>query len=84
MILRALIARGTSALDQGDISNATRDARLLAAHVCDIDPSRVTLHEMDEVSEAVIARFDDAWSISLCRDASTPNMWLKTARARCR
>ena len=60
MILRALIARGTSALDQGDISNATRDARLLAAHVCDIDPSRVTLHEMDEVSEAVIARFDDA------------------------
>ena len=60
MILRALIARGTSALDQGGISNATRDARLLAAHVCDIDPSRVTLHEMDEVSEAVIARFDDA------------------------
>ena len=60
MILRALIARGTSALDQGDISNATRDARLLAANVCDIDPSRVTLHEMDEVSEAVIARFDDA------------------------
>ena len=60
MILRALIARGTSALDQGGISNATRDARLLAAHVCDIDPSRVTLHEMDKVSEAVIARFDDA------------------------
>ena len=60
MILRALIARGTSALDQGGISNATRDARLLAAHVCDIDPSRVTLHEMDEVSEAVIARFDEA------------------------
>jgi release factor glutamine methyltransferase len=60
MILRALIARGTSALDQGGISNATRDARLLAAHVCDIDPSRVTLYEMDEVSEAVIARFDDA------------------------
>jgi len=60
MILRALIARGTSALDQGGISNATRDARLLASHVCDIDPSRVTLHEMDKVSEAVIARFDDA------------------------
>ena len=60
MILRALIARGTSALDQGGISNATRDARLLAAHVCDIDPLRVTLHEMDEVSEAVIARFDEA------------------------
>ena len=59
MILRALIARGTSALDQGGISNATRDARLLTAHVCDIDPSRVTLHEMDEVSEAAIARFDD-------------------------
>ena len=32
----------------------------MAAHVCDIAPSRVTLHEMDEVSEAVIARFDDA------------------------
>ena len=60
MILRALIARGTSALDQGCIPNAARDARLLAAHVCDISPSRVTLHEMDEVSEAVIARFDDA------------------------
>jgi len=60
MILRALIARGTSALDQGGIPNAARDARLLAAHVCDISPSRVTLHEMDEVSEAVIARFDDA------------------------
>ena len=60
MILRALIARGTSALDQGGIPNAARDARLLAAHVCDIDPSRVTLHEMDKVSEAVIARFDDA------------------------
>ena len=60
MILRALIARGTSALDQGGIPNAARDARLLAAHVCDIDPSRVTLHEMDKVSEAAIARFDDA------------------------
>ena len=60
MMLRALIARGTSALDQGGIPNAARDARLLAAHVCDISPSRVTLHEMDEVSEAVIARFDDA------------------------
>ena len=60
MILRALIARGTSALDQGGIPNAARDARLLAAHVCDIDPSRVTLHEMDEVSEAAIARFDEA------------------------
>ena len=60
MILRALIARGTSALDQGGIPNAARDARLLAAHVFDIDPSRVTLHEMDMVSEAVIARFDDA------------------------
>jgi len=60
MMLRALIARGKSALDQGGIPNAARDARLLAAHVCDISPSRVTLHEMDEVSEAVIARFDDA------------------------
>lgn len=60
MMLRALIARGTSALDQGGIPNAARDARLLAAHVCDIDPSRVTLHEMDKVSEAAIARFDDA------------------------
>ena len=60
MILRALIARGTSALDQGGIPNAARDTRLLAAHVCDIDPSRVTLHEMDEVSEGAIARFDDA------------------------
>ena len=60
MMLRALIARGTSALDQAGIPNAARDARLLAAHVCDIDPSRVTLHEMDEVSEAAIARFDDA------------------------
>ena len=60
MMLRALIARGKSALDQGGIRNAARDARLLAAHVCDIDPSRVTLHEMDEVSEAAIARFDDA------------------------
>ena len=60
MMLRALIARGTSALDQGGIPNAARDARLLAAHVCDIDPARVTLHEMDEVSEAAIARFDDA------------------------
>jgi len=60
MILRALIARGTSALDQGGIPNAARDARLLAAHVCDIDPSRVTLHEMDEVAEAAIARFDEA------------------------
>ena len=60
MILRALIARGTSALDQWGIPNAARDARLLAAHVCDIDPSRVTLHEMDEVSEAEIARFDAA------------------------
>ena len=60
MMLRALIARGTSALDQGGIPNAARDARLLAAHVCDIDPSRVTLHEMDKVSETVIARFDDA------------------------
>jgi release factor glutamine methyltransferase len=60
MILRALIARGTSALDQGCIPNAARDARLLAAHVCDIDPSRVTLHEMDEVSEAAIERFDGA------------------------
>ena len=60
MILRALIARGTSALDQGGILNAARDARLLAAHVCDIDASRVTLHEMDEVSEAAIARFDEA------------------------
>ncbi|MGB0251386.1 MAG: N5-glutamine methyltransferase family protein, partial [Paracoccaceae bacterium] len=58
--MRALIARGTAALDQGGIPNAARDARLLAAHVCDIDPSRVTLHEMDEVSEAAIARFDDA------------------------
>ena len=60
MMLRALIARGTSALDQGGIPNAARDARLLAAHVCDIDPSHVTLHEMDKVSEAAIARFDDA------------------------
>ena len=60
MILRALIARGTSALDQGGIPNAAQDARLLAAHVCDIAPSRVTLHEMDEVSEVAIARFDDA------------------------
>ena len=60
MILRALIARGTAALDQGGIPNAARDARLLAAYVCVIDPSRVTLHEMDEVSEAAIARFDDA------------------------
>ena len=60
MILRALIALGTSALDQGGIPNSARDARLLAAHVCDIDPSRVTLHEMDEVSEAAIARFDEA------------------------
>jgi len=60
MILRALIVRGKSALDQGGIPNAARDARLLAAHVCDIDPSRVTLLEMDEVSEAAIARFDDA------------------------
>ena len=60
MILRALIARGTSALDQGGIPNAARDARLLAANVCDIDPSRVTLHELDEVSDAAIARFDDA------------------------
>ena len=60
MILRALIARGTSALDQGGIPNAARDARLLAAHVCGIAPSRVTLHEMDEVSEVAIARFDDA------------------------
>ena len=60
MMLRALIARGKSALDHGGIPNAARDARLLAAHVCDIDPSRVTLHEMDEVSEAAIARFDDA------------------------
>ena len=60
MILRALIVRGKSALDQGGIPNAARDARLLAAHVCEIDPSRVTLFEMDEVSEAAIARFDDA------------------------
>ena len=60
MILRALIARGTAALDQGGIPYAARDARLLAAHVCVIDPSRVTLQEMDEVSEAAIARFDDA------------------------
>ena len=60
MILRALIARGTSALYQGGILNAARDARLLAAHVCDIDASRVTLREMDEVSEAAIARFDEA------------------------
>jgi release factor glutamine methyltransferase len=60
MMLRALIARGTSALDKAGIPNAARDARILAAHVCDIDPSRVTLHEMDEVSEAAIARFDDA------------------------
>ena len=60
MILRALIVRGKSALYQGGIPNAARDARLLAAHVCEIDPSRVTLFEMDEVSEAAIARFDDA------------------------
>ncbi|MFZ8880452.1 MAG: N5-glutamine methyltransferase family protein, partial [Paracoccaceae bacterium] len=58
--MRALIVRGKSALYQGGIPNAARDARLLAAHVCDIDPSRVTLLEMDEVSEAAIARFDDA------------------------
>jgi len=60
MMLRALIVRGKSALYQGGIPNAARDARLLAAHVCEIDPSRVTLFEMDEVSEAAIARFDDA------------------------
>ena len=60
MMLRALIARGKSALDQGGIPNAARDARLLASYVCDIDPSRVTLREMDEVAEATIARFDDA------------------------
>ena len=59
MILRALIARHIR-VGSGGIPNAARDARLLAAHVCDIDPSRVTLHEMDEVSEAAIARFDDA------------------------
>ena len=59
MILRALIARGTSALDQGAFQ-MQRGTLALAAHVCDIDPSRVTLHEMDKVSEAVIARFDDA------------------------
>jgi release factor glutamine methyltransferase len=60
MILRALIARGKSALDHGGIPHAARDARLLAAHVCEIDPSRVTLHEMDDIVEDVITRFNDA------------------------
>lgn len=60
MILRKLIARGKAALDRGGIANAARDARLLAAHVCDIDPSRVTLHEMDEVAEAMSRQFDNA------------------------
>ena len=60
MMLRAMIARGKSALDHGRIPNAARDARLLAAHVCNIDQSRVTLHEMDEVAEAAITRFDGA------------------------
>ena len=60
MMLRAMIARGKSALDHGRIPNAARDARLLAAHVCNIDQSRVTLHEMDEVAEAAITRFEDA------------------------
>lgn len=60
MMLRALIARGKSALDHGGIPNAARDARLLAAYICEIDPSRVTLHEMDDIAEAAIARFDDA------------------------
>ena len=60
MILRALIASGKSALDHGGIPHAARDARLLAAHVCEIDPSRVTLHEMDGIAEDVITRFNDA------------------------
>ena len=60
MMLRALIARGKSALDYGGNPNAARDARLLAAYICEIDPARVTLHEMDDIAEAAIARFDDA------------------------
>ena len=58
MILRAMIARGKAALDQQGIPNAARDARLLAAHVCGIDPSRITLHELDEITATAITQFD--------------------------
>jgi release factor glutamine methyltransferase len=62
MMLRALIARGKDALDQGGIPNAARDARLLAAHVCELDPSRVTLHEWDDIPDKTIESYDRAIS----------------------
>ena len=62
MMLRALIARGKDALDQGGIPNASRDARLLAAHVCELDPSRLTLHEWDDIPDKTIESYDRAIS----------------------
>ena len=57
MTLRDLISTGKRGLDHAGIFNSARDARLLAAHVMGIDPTRITLHELDDIDNDVIERY---------------------------
>ncbi len=57
MNLRAALGLGTSALTEGGLEGAGRDARRLLAHAAGIAPDRVMLHLEDELSEEDERRF---------------------------